>query len=238
MHLGVIAAGDGLRLKEEGIKEPKPLIKVLGKTLLERILIIAENYGFDFCNIIINEKFREDIEKSRVLESHKETKINCIFKSTPSSLHSLYELKSFLSDDSFCLMTIDSIFIESEFADFLKLARTKENIDGLIAVTRFVDDEKPLWVKIDSDNRILGFNSLQNSSEYVTGGIYYFKKGIIEYTEEALSKKIFRLRNFLQFLIETGINLKAVPFSKIIDVDHKRDIIEAEIFLNQTETTT
>ncbi|MCX6163752.1 MAG: NDP-sugar synthase [Ignavibacteriae bacterium] len=237
MHLGVIAACDALRLKEEGITEPKPLIKVLGKTLLERVLIIAEKYGFDSCNIIINEKFREEIEKSLVLETHKEAKINCIFKSTPSSLHSLYELKSFLSGDSFCLLTIDSIFIESEFAEFLKLAKAEESIDGLIAVTRFVDDEKPLWVKTDRNNRILGFDSLQNSSEYVTGGIYYFKKGIIEYTEEALSKNIFRLRNFLQYLIDMRVNLKAVPFSKIIDVDHKRDLIEAEKFLKQTETT-
>ena len=74
MHLGVIAAGDGLRLKEEGITEPKPLIKVLGKTLLERVLIIAENYGFDTCNIIINEKFRKEIEKSSILENRKKVK--------------------------------------------------------------------------------------------------------------------------------------------------------------------
>ena len=233
MHLGVIAAGDGLRLKEEGITEPKPLIKVLGKTLLERVLIIAENYGFDTCNIIINEKFREEIEKSSILENRENVKINCIFKSTPSSLHSLYELKSFLSDGSFCLMTIDSIFIESEFDEFIKQVKEEKNIEGLIAVTRFVDDEKPLWVRVDKNNRILGFNSFKDGSEYVTGGVYYFKRGIIEYTEDALSKNIFRLRNFLQYLIEMGMNLKAVPFSKIIDVDHKKDLIEAEKFLKQ-----
>jgi NDP-sugar pyrophosphorylase family protein len=134
-------------------------------------------------------------------------------------------------------MTIDSIFVESEFAGFLKLAKEESNFDGLIAVTGYVDDEKPLWVKVDSCNKILGFDSLQKDSECVTGGIYYFKKGIIEYTEKALSKNIFKLRNFLQYLIDEGINLNAVPFSKIIDVDHKRDLIEAEKFLKQSKTT-
>ena len=58
MHLGIIAAGEGQRLKEEGINVPKPLVKVLGKTLLERVLCISEKYRFDSCNIIINEKFK------------------------------------------------------------------------------------------------------------------------------------------------------------------------------------
>lgn len=236
MHLGVIAAGDGLRLKEEGVREPKPLIRVLGKTLLERALTIAEKYKFDSCNLIINDKFRNEIEKSKILLSFKNITLNYIFKSTPSSLHSLHELKSFLSGDSFCLMTIDGIFAESEFAGFIESARDEKSADGLIAVTDFVDDEKPLWVSIGRDGRIQGFKSSQEEgSGYVTGGIYFFKRDIIEHTDTALSKNIFRLRNFLQYLIEEGKQLRAYTFGKVVDIDHKRDIAEAEKFLIQTE---
>lgn len=236
MHLGVIAAGDGLRLKEEWVREPKPLVKVLGKTLLERVLIIAKKYKFDSCSLIINEKFRDEIEKTEILQSFKNITLNYIFKSTPSSLHSLNELTPFLSEDSFCLMTIDSIFAESEFAGFIESARDEKSADGLIAVTDFVDDEKPLWVSIDRDDRIQGFKSSQEEGiDYVTGGIYFFREGIIGHTDTALSKNIFRLRNFLQYLIEEGKQLRAFIFSKIVDIDHNKDIAEAEKFLIQTE---
>jgi NDP-sugar pyrophosphorylase family protein len=235
MNLGVIAAGDGQRLKEEGIKEPKPLIKVKGKTLLERILNVAERYKFSSCNLIINEKFKAGVLNSGILERYRNVKLNYIFKSTPSSLHSLNELKTFLSDDSFCLMTIDSIYRESEFGEFVKSAGEEKFYDGLIAVTKYIDDEKPLKVRIDGDFRILGFGDEFADSEYVTGGIYFFKKGIIEYTDTALANNKVRLRNFLQYLIESGVKLKAIPFEKIIDVDHRGDLEKAEEFLKETE---
>jgi NDP-sugar pyrophosphorylase family protein len=233
MNLGIIAAGDGQRLKDEGIEEPKPLIKIRGITLLERALNVCEKYKFDSCSLIINENFRKDVLSSGILNNYRNTKINCIFKSTPSSLHSLNELKSNLSGDSFCLMTIDSIYRESEFGEFIKSAENDSQYDGLIAVTDFVDDEKPLWTGIDADYKITGFGDEFKSSGFVTGGIYFFRKGIIEHTDTALANNKVRLRNFLQYLIETGIKLKAVPFSKIIDVDHAGDIAAAENFLQE-----
>jgi|WetSurMetagenome_2_1015567.scaffolds.fasta_scaffold05152_3 NDP-sugar pyrophosphorylase family protein len=233
MNLGVIAAGDGRRLKEEGINEPKPLIKVFGKTLLERVLDISKNYNFDSCNIIINEKFKEEVENSEIFEKYKEIKINCIYKCTPSSLHSLNALKPFLSGDSFCLMTIDSIFHNLEFKSFIKQVKEGKESDGLIAVTNFVDDEKPLWVNINSNNEIMGFYNSQKNSKLVTGGIYYFNKGIIEKTDIAISRNLHRLRNFLQYLTEAEVKLKAFTFGKIVDVDHRSDLIEAEKLLQQ-----
>jgi len=235
MNLGIIAAGDGQRLKDEGFKEPKPLIKIQGITLLERALNVCEKYKFDSCSLIINENFKVDVLSSGILNKYKKIKINCIFKSTPSSLHSLNELKSFLSGDSFCLMTIDSIYRESEFKEFIKSAGNDNQHDGLIAVTDFVDDEKPLWTGLNKDNRITGFGDEFKSSGFVTGGIYFFRKGIIEHTDTALANNKVRLRNFLQYLIESGVILKAVPFSKIIDVDHAGDIAAAEKFLHENE---
>ena len=131
-------------------------------------------------------------------------------------------------------MTIDSIFKESEFSSFIDIMGKDKEYDGLIAVTDFVDDEKPLWVKINNNFNILGFNNLKESTNYVTGGIYFFRKDIFEHTETAIKLNMNRLRNFLQYLIEMGVKLRAIPFSKIIDIDHKKDLIEAENFLKQS----
>lgn len=233
MNLGVIAAGDGQRLKDEGISVPKPLIKVDGYTLLERIILLTRKFDFETVNIIINSNFEKDIEESGILEKYSDVKGSVIFGTTQSSLHSLNKLKNLLSDSNFCLMTIDSIFDDTEFALFLKHADDINGNDGLIAVTDYVDDEKPLWIKTDENNIIKSFSSKQDGAKYVTGGIYFFKKGVIGLTDKAIEKDINRLRNFLQYLVDIGLNLKAVPFSKIIDLDHKSDIEEAEKFLKE-----
>jgi len=130
-------------------------------------------------------------------------------------------------------MTIDSIYRDTEFGEFIKSACSDNQYDGLIAVTNFVDDEKPLWTGIDEDYKITGFGDEFKSPGFVTGGIYFFRKGIIEHTDTALANNKVSLRNFLQYLIEAGIKLKAVPFSKIIDVDHAVDIDAAENFLQE-----
>ena len=42
------------------------------------------------------------------------------------------------------------------------------------------------------------------------------------------------MRNFQRLMISEGLNLKAYPFSKIIDIDHVTDIEKAETFLRET----
>ena len=42
-----------------------------------------------------------------------------------------------------------------------------------------------------------------------------------------------RMRNYQRQLITEGLQLKAYPFSKIVDVDHAEDIQKAEEFLKQ-----
>ena len=39
------------------------------------------------------------------------------------------------------------------------------------------------------------------------------------------------MRNFQRQLVKEGFQLKAYPFSKILDVDHADDIKKAELFL-------
>ncbi len=42
---------------------------------------------------------------------------------------------------------------------------------------------------------------------------------------------VSRMRNYQRRLVEEGVQLKAYPFSKIIDVDHAEDIQKAENFI-------
>lgn len=229
MDFAIIAAGEGLRLREEGIQVPKPLVTVNGVPLIQRIINIIRNTGKSSITCIINEK-SEELE-TFLLKYSRTNPINLIVKSTPSSLHSLYQLNRFLSTP-FLLTTADSVFLESEFKSFVNYGMNLKDADGVIAVTDFIDDEKPLYTDIDENNRITNFKDSNDGYEFITGGLYLFKTDIQKELEEAVNSGVVRLRNFLRFLIQKDFRLYAYPFSKIIDVDHMSDIKIAEEFLN------
>ena len=55
MHYAIIAAGEGSRLREEGIDTPKPLVRLCGVTLLERLIgMFRSQPDCESVSIIIN----------------------------------------------------------------------------------------------------------------------------------------------------------------------------------------
>ena len=233
IDLAIIAAGDGSRLKTEGIKASKPMVEVNGTPLIKRIIDVASKNGVQSISCIINEK-SNDLKE--LLESDRfHVPINLTVKSTESSLHSLFELNKTITSP-FLLTTSDSVFLENEFSSFLDFAKNKIDADGVFAVTDFIDDEKPLYISVDDQMRITNFHDENNDFKYVSGGMYFFKKSIKKEVEDAVNSGVVRMRNFQRYLIKKGYKIYAYPFSQIIDVDHVTDIEKAEKFLmNNTE---
>ena len=44
---------------------------------------------------------------------------------------------------------------------------------------------------------------------------------------------VSRMRGFQQYLVDAGLQLRAYPFSKVIDIDHAADVKKAELFLDE-----
>jgi NDP-sugar pyrophosphorylase family protein len=225
MNYAIIAAGEGQRLKDEGILTSKPLIRINGIPLIERLINIFLRHDAESISCIINS---ESVDLKKYLDNLEiPVPFNLIVKSTPSSLHSLYELRVFFTGKPFMLTTTDSIFPENDFKKYLSAIQTHSN-DGVLAITDFIDDEKPLYVELDENNRIKEFSDNKTISNCVTGGIYYFNKNIFSAAENILNSNVHRLRNLLKYLVQNGFNISAFMFPKIIDVDHVTDIQKAE----------
>ncbi len=231
-NLAIIAAGEGARLKSEGIKVSKPLVKINETPLIQRIIEIAVRNGIKSVSCIIN-KSSTDL-KFYLSNNNFSVPINIIVKSTESSLHSLYELSKTITTP-FLLTTADSVFGEKEFADFIAFATKKTEADAVFAVTDFIDDEKPLYISVDGNSMIKNFYDNNDGYKFVSGGLYFFKRSIKEEIEEAVNSELMKLRNFQRFLIKKKYKIYAYPFSKIIDVDHVRDIENAEQFLTTNQ---
>lgn len=231
-NVGIIAAGEGIRLRKEGISLAKPLVEINGTPLIQRIIDIAYKYGAASVTCIINEE-SEELEKY-LINNNSSQPFNLIVKSTPSFFHSFQQASRFL-EPPFLLTTTDSVFRENEFAEFLKYSMNMNQADAVLAVTDFIDDEKPLYAEVEEDSRIVSLIDKNKDYEFVTGGLYLFKKDIKKYIDEAAEQGVNRLRNFLRYLLQREMRMFAYPFSKIIDVDHAADIKTAEEFLTNNK---
>lgn len=229
MKFAIIAAGEGSRLAREGVKEPKPLIKLQGIPIIERLVMLFAAQGASSINIIINEQQPQTLSLLQKLQERYP--INIVVKDTPSSMHSLHALSHLLHGEKFCLTTVDTIFKEEEFAEYIRTFETSR-YDGLMAVTDYIDDEKPLYVDTDGELGITAFcDQPSATSRYISGGIYGLDDRALEILDSCMAAGIERMRNFQRSLVENGLDLKAYPFKKIIDIDHAEDIAKAEEFL-------
>ena len=203
--------------------------------MIDRLIHIFAENGAEQVVVIINNEVPLTKEHLAELKKTSEVPLEVIVKTTPSSMHSFYELSAYLKDDKFCLTTVDTIFREDEFSRFIEAFKTSDK-DGMMAVTDYIDDEKPLYISTDEGLNITGFHDEATSQcRYISGGIYCLTPKAIDTLEKCMANGMSRMRNFQRQLVADGLHLMAYPFSKILDVDHASDIVKAEAFLNRKE---
>ena len=231
MRYAVIAAGEGSRLAQEGMTTPKPLVKIGGECMVDRLVRIFVAAGAKEVCVVCNPS------SGAYIKSRQEAgaPLRSIVRTTPSSMHSMYELMPMLEgDEPFVLTTVDTVFRESEFQDYVaafeKMVAAGE-ADGLMGVTTYIDDEKPLYVATDDDLNIRAFLDADENPRYVSGGIYGLTPCALATLRRCVDRGESRMRNFQRALLTDGLQLKAYPFTKVIDVDHAGDIAKAEALL-------
>lgn len=238
MKYAIIAAGNGSRLHQEGVKAPKPLVKINGERLIDRLFRIFCNNQATEIIVICNEQMTDVQEHLADVQQHglngKEVPLRFIVKTTPSSMHSFYEISSLIGKESFVLTTVDTIFREDEFSVYIHEFQ-KEIEDGtqaFMGVTDYIDDEKPLYVSTDEAMNIIGFHDKNTGNcQYISGGIYGLTPETITTLNNCMERGESRMRNFQRALIANGRKTKAYAFTKVLDIDHATDIEKAEEYL-------
>ena len=241
MKFAIISAGEGSRLSQEGIQVPKPLVRLNGEAMIDRLIRIFTDCEAEEVVVIVNNLTSLVQEHLNRLDSKVPLKV--VVKTTPSSMHSFYELSPYLGEGKFCLTTVDTVFREDEFKEYIEEYRSSD-YDGMMAVTDFIDDEKPLYVSTNKKLDITGFHdsmedfyhseaflNLHAECRFISGGIYCLDGKSIQTLYRCMEQGMSRMRNFQRQLVADGLRLKARPFSKILDVDHASDIVKAEEFL-------
>ncbi len=238
MRFAIIAAGEGSRLSREGIHEPKPLVRVCGEALIDRLLRVFADCGAEEICVVCN-GYRPDVERHlRQIADEglhgRALPLRFVVRNTPSSMHSFHELSPLLAGSPFVLTTVDTIFREEEFRSYVAAFEqfTAQGGDGMMGLTDYIDDEKPLYVGTDADMRITGFYDENTAGcRYISGGIYGLTPSALDTLRGCMERGESRMRNFQRALVSDGRKLRGYAFSKVLDIDHASDVGKAEEFL-------
>lgn len=234
MKFAIIAAGEGSRLAAEGIDLPKPLVMVNGERLIDRLIRIFMQHDAEEIVVICNDQ--TSLVASHLVALQRDglqgrpVPLRFVVKSTPSSMHSFFEISRYLQDGPFVLTTVDTIFDEKEFARYVA-AFSQCRKEMLMGVTDYIDDESPLYVQTDGQLRVTAFLDQNDHCRYISAGIYGLQPSATFTVSNCIARYESRMRNFQRALLAEGHPVKAWPFSKVFDIDHASDIQKAERFL-------
>lgn len=233
MHYAILAAGEGSRL---GMVATKPLATIQGRTLVGRLLdIIAERPGVGDVVVITN-SLKPEIEthiRSLALPFRPEV----IAARTLSAAHSLRRaLEALPVGEPVIALTVDTVFLASEFYDYVTAFESMTEADVLMGVTRYIDDEKPLYVEADASGRVHAFRDFaQQGAEFVSAGIYGLNHRARMALERAIDTGINGLREAQRSLLLQGVDVMAFEMGKVFDVDRPQDLLKAREFLSENK---
>ncbi|MCZ7626569.1 MAG: hypothetical protein C3F12_01950 [Candidatus Methylomirabilota bacterium] len=222
---GIIAAGEGSRLKRDGLTMPKPMVPVAGLPLIERVVDNFANAGITRLRIIFNEDDRACAAFIR--DRFPELDIDCIIKTTRSSYESFWEVGTRSGPGAILMSTVDWICPEPAFRRFVEQARGCRQAAAVLAVTPFVADEKPLWVTLDPSGLVTAIGGISGNA--VTAGLYLISDSL--FTDAPHPDTLGRLRDFLIWLVTSGQPVYGVVIDQVIDVDRAEDLQLAETLL-------
>ena len=218
---GIIAAGEGSRLRRAGFTMPKPMVPIAGVPLIESVIRNFRAARIAPLAIIVNEQEQECVDWVRA--RFPGLAVDFIVKTTRSSLESFVEVIARHSGGRMLVSTVDAWCVEADFVRFVDAAARRPAEATVLAVTPLIADENPLRVAVAPDGRVTDVGGA--AGELVTAGMYLVPERVRAETPPA---GLDRLRDFLQWLARSGAPVYGEVIERVVDVDRADDVALAE----------
>lgn len=138
-------------------------------------------------------------------------------------------------EGKFIAMTCDAIFPPNEFAYYRVAVQTSAPGEAVMGLTRFVEDESPLYAKLSANGEVEDYKYGGVPFEgdvIVSAGLYGLSGSVMNAIEEN-DLHPESLSDFQRLLaVSTPIKVFPFEFSIAFDVDNSRDRLHAESFLS------
>lgn len=234
MKYVILAAGLGSRFAKNGEKKPKPLVEIEGQPMIGRLIDILMKNDGEQINIVANSRMPELVE---YLENLKAKGLPLVVRPiiSDNSYYSLSQAAEGLTG-RFIAMTVDTIFPNGEFADYVNKSAKLDDNQVLMGLTRFVDDESPLYARMGDNGQVIDYR--YGGKPFAEGTIV--SAGLYALNDKAMDIVAARkgypesLSDFQRILAaETDMEVLPFEFSKAMDVDCLHDQQVAEQFLKE-----
>jgi NDP-sugar pyrophosphorylase family protein len=219
---GIIAAGDGSRLRADGYRVSKPMVPVAGRPLIGHALDRFRAVGIRRLTVIIND--RSDDCRQWLHDHGGDFDLDMIVRTTSSSYASFQLVVGRLARAPAVITTIDAIMPVNDFRIFVKSASRLAKDAVVLGLTDHVDDENPLWATLDAaDGRIRRLGGSDGS--HVTAGLYWLPAQ----RPAEPTAGFARLRDYLGWLVVEHQPVYGIVLPRVFDIDRAGDIVAAEL---------
>ena len=218
---GIIAAGEGSRLRRAGFAMPKPMVPIAGVPLIESVIRNFRAARIASLVIIVNEQERACVDWVRA--RFPDLDVEFIVKTTRSSLESFGEVIARYPGGRMLVSTVDAWCVETDFVHFVEAAVRRPTEATVLAVTPLVADENPLRVSMTADGRVTDVGG--DVGDLVTAGMYLVPERVRTLRAPA---GLGRLREFLVWLARSGAPVYGEVIERVVDVDRAEDVALAE----------
>ncbi|MEM6298210.1 MAG: sugar phosphate nucleotidyltransferase [Bacteroidota bacterium] len=231
MNIIIPMAGRGSRLRPHTLTVPKPLIPIVGKPVVQRLVEdIAKVYGEKVDNVaFVIGDFGEAVEtKLKQVAEDIGAKGHIFYQDQPlGTAHAIFCAKPFLEGK--CIVAFADTLFRTDF-------ELDTEADGVIWVKKVENPAAYGVVKYDSDNVITEFVEKPQGfvSDLAIIGIYYFREGeklrdeinyIIE--NDIKDKGEYQITTALDNLKNKGTKFKPGSIDEWLDCGNKEVVIQA-----------
>jgi NDP-sugar pyrophosphorylase family protein len=217
---GIIAAGQGTRLRADGYCGSKPMVPVSGRPLIGHTLDRFRAAGVRQLTMIINET--SDDCRQWLRDHAADFELDLIVRTTESSYASFQVVATRLAGAPALITTIDSVMPVGDFCAFVQSAVGLTPDAVALGLTDHVDDENPLWATLDAAGKIRQLGA--GHGTHVTAGLYWLPGQRPPEPPGGFA----RLRDYLSWLVENHPPVRGIVLPRVFDIDRACDIAAAE----------
>ncbi len=217
---GVLAAGHGTRFQAAGVRTPKALVAVSGRTLIQRTLDAFEEAGLGRVTVVVNETV------APAVSTHVGSRARIHAKTTASTLETFATLLGLAiaeGAERFVFTTVDAVSPGRELARFAREAGSAPEVLVLGVGEMDPEDPTPLRVTLAPAGA-----ARLGDGPYATIGFYAgWTSPLAQEAAAAVIEGVPSLRGFLTRRSELSV-VRGILLGRTFDVDTPRDVAMAE----------
>jgi dTDP-glucose pyrophosphorylase len=192
INIVIPMAGAGSRFATAGFKDPKPLIPVNGKPMIQVVIDNVRIPNAKFIYIVQkshDEKYGLKDFLSKITPNCAIIGINGI---TEGAACTVLLAKDYIDNDKPLLIANSDQFLEWDAEKFISSFLIEEKCDG--GISTFIKENDPKWsyAKLDSDGFVTEVQEKVPISNLATTGIYFWRRGreYVKYAQQMIAKNI------------------------------------------------